>query len=156
EGPVERLKSTDRPLAIEPLLTQTLLDDIDSGGAKDALPLLAFTLERLYREFGADGDLRIAEYEQLGRIKGAIEAAVEDALTAAAARPDLPQERDRLLALLREGFIPWLAGIDLESHAPRRRVALMSEIPARSAPIIWCLVEQRLLLTDAVTDSSGR
>jgi hypothetical protein len=156
EGPAERLKSTDRPLAIEPLLTQTLLDDIDAGGARDALPLLAFTLERLYRAFGADGDLRVAEYEQLGRIKGAIEAAVEDALNMAAARPDVPQERDRLLALLREGFIPWLAGIDLETGAPRRRVALMSEIPARAAPIIWCLVEQRLLLTDAVTDSSGR
>ena len=56
------------------------MSDIEQGGAKDALPLLAFTLERLYRYYGADGDLQLAEYEKLGRIRGAIEAAVEQAL----------------------------------------------------------------------------
>ncbi len=36
------------------------------GGTKDALPLLAFTLERLYTDYGADGDLQLGEYEKLG------------------------------------------------------------------------------------------
>ncbi len=48
--------------------------DVEAGAGKDALPLLAFTLERLYLERGGDGDLRPAEYEQLGRIRGSIEA----------------------------------------------------------------------------------
>ena len=57
EGPALRLQDSRRPLKIEPALIQALLMDIETGGGKDALPLLAFTLERLYREYGADGDL---------------------------------------------------------------------------------------------------
>src|SRR5262249_8677314 len=45
EGPAGRLKDTNRPLAIEPTLTQALLFDIEEGGGRDALPLLAFTLQ---------------------------------------------------------------------------------------------------------------
>ncbi len=41
EGPAERLKETRRPLKIEPALTAALLADVEAGGAKDALPLLA-------------------------------------------------------------------------------------------------------------------
>jgi hypothetical protein len=33
---------------IEDALVDALLGDVNAGGAKDALPLLAFTLERLY------------------------------------------------------------------------------------------------------------
>ena len=75
EGPARRLADSDRPLQIEPALTSALLKDIDEGGAKDALPLLAFTLERLYVEHGGDGDLRLSEYRHLGGIRGSIEAA---------------------------------------------------------------------------------
>ncbi len=50
KGPARRLEGTKRPLEIEDALVDTLLADIDAGGAKDALPLLAFTLERLYVE----------------------------------------------------------------------------------------------------------
>ena len=77
EGPARRLKDTPRALKIEPALTLALLTDIEAGGAKDALPLLAFTLERLYVEYGGDGDLSLSEYDQLGRVEGSIEAAVE-------------------------------------------------------------------------------
>ena len=55
EGPAERLKDSPRALKIEPALTQALLADIESGGGRDALPLLAFTLERLYLEYGGRG-----------------------------------------------------------------------------------------------------
>ena len=50
-----RLADTDRALKIEPALTEALLDDVEAGGGKDALPLLAFTLERLYLEYGGGG-----------------------------------------------------------------------------------------------------
>ena len=69
EGPAARLAETDRALKIEPALTAALLADVEQGGAKDALPLLAFTLERLYVEHGGDGDLRLSEYRQIGGIK---------------------------------------------------------------------------------------
>lgn len=153
KGPAARLEKSDRPLKIEDALVDDLLSDIEAGGAKDALPLLAFTLERLYLEHGDDGKLTAAKYQALGGIKGSIEAAVERALTNADADPTIPKDSAARLALLRRGLIPWLAGIDPDTGAPRRRVALLSEIPARSRPLIQSLVEQRLLITDVAKDT---
>jgi formylglycine-generating enzyme required for sulfatase activity len=153
EGPARRLRDTPRALKIEPALTQALLTDIEAGGAKDALPLLAFTLERLYVEYGGDGDLRLSEYEQLGRVKGSIEAAVERALTAADADRDIPKDRATRLAFLRRGLIPWLAGIDPDTGSPRRRVARLSQIPEDARPLVKLLVEQRLLATDVAKET---
>ena len=64
------------------------------------------------------------------------------------ADPAIPRDRAAQLALLRRGLIPWLAGIDPDTGAPRRRVARLSEIPAEARPLIQHLVEQRLLATD--------
>src|ERR1043166_4362916 len=52
-GPARRLDGTSRALAIEDSLVDALLTDIEAGGAKDALPLLAFTLERPHGEYRA-------------------------------------------------------------------------------------------------------
>ena len=52
KGPTRRLEGTKRALKIEEALVDALLADIEQGGAKDALPLLAFSLERLYRRAG--------------------------------------------------------------------------------------------------------
>jgi hypothetical protein len=46
-GPARRLEGSKRAFKIEEPLIDALLADIESGGAKDALPLLAFTLQRL-------------------------------------------------------------------------------------------------------------
>ncbi|MCP5013045.1 MAG: ATP-binding protein, partial [Aestuariibacter sp.] len=148
EGPALRLKDSDRPLKIEPALVQALLEDIEKGGNKDALPLLAFTLERLYLEYGSDGNLTLEEYHDMGGLEGAIEAAVERALKAAVKDPALPNECTAIKKLLRRGLIPWLAGIDPDTQAPRRRVARLSEIPVEAQAIIDHLIEQRLLATD--------
>lgn len=153
EGPAARLRDTARTLKIEPALTAALLADIEAGGGKDALPLLAFTLERLYLEYGGDGDLRLDEYEQLGRIRGSINAAVEGALKAADADPAVPRDRAAREALLRRALIPWLAGIDPETGSPRRRVARFSEIPEEARPLIAHLIDARLLATDRTADS---
>jgi formylglycine-generating enzyme required for sulfatase activity len=156
KGPAQRLAGTERPLEVEDTLVNTLLTDIEAGGAKDALPLLAFTLERLYVEHGGDGDLTAAEYRSLGGITGSIEAAVERALKAADADPAIPKDRVARLALLRHGLIPWLAGIDPDTGAPRRRVARLSEIPVEAQPLIQHLVEQRLLATDVSKDTGEK
>ena len=153
KGPARRLEGTKRPLEVEDALVDSLLGDIDAGGAKDALPLLAFTLERLYVEHGGDGDMTVAEYRSLGGIRGSIKAAVERALQTADADPAIPKDRVSRLALLRRGLIPWLAGIDPDTGAPRRRVARLSEIPAEARPLIQHLVEQRLLATDVNKDT---
>lgn len=148
KGPARRLEGTTRALKIEDGLVEALLADIEAGDAKDALPLFAFTLERLYGEYHAGGTLKLAHYDALGRVKGSIEAAVERALQAADADPAIPRDRVARLALLRRGLIPWLAGIDPDTSAPRRRVARLAEIPAEARRLIQHLVEQRLLATD--------
>ena len=132
EGPARRLFGTPRELSIEPALTAALLRDVEEGGAKDCLPLLAFTLERLYLEYGGGRRLTLADYVSLGRIKGGIEAAVEQALESADADGTVPKDREARLALLHRGLIPWLAVIDPETGNPRRRVARVSEIPAEA------------------------
>jgi tetratricopeptide (TPR) repeat protein len=156
EGPAARLKETDRPLVIQPALTQALLSDIEDGGGRDALPLLAFTLERLYLEYGARGSLTLEDYDALGRIKGSIEAAVGQAFVAADSDPRIPRDKDARLALLRRGLIPWLAGIDPDTGSPRRVKAQISEIPVEARPLIDLLVEQRLLSTDVSNDTGER
>jgi len=153
KGPARRLEQSARKLQIEEALVDALLADIEVGGAKDTLPLLAFTLERLYSEYHAGGHLRLAHYDALGRVKGSIEAAVEQALKAADADSAIPKDRVSRLALLRRGLIPWLAGIDPDTGAPRRRIARLSEIPAEARPLIQHLVEQRLLATDLDRDT---
>jgi formylglycine-generating enzyme required for sulfatase activity len=153
KGPALRLQGTPRAIDIEDALVDALLADIEAGGAKDALPLLAFTLERLYGEYHGGGRLKVAHYRELGGVKGSIEAAVERAFKAADADPAIPNDRVVRLALLRRSLIPWLAGIDPDTGAPRRRVARLAEIPADARPLIRHLVEQRLLATDVAKDT---
>jgi hypothetical protein len=153
KGPARRLDGTTRPLKIDEALVEGLLTDIDKGGAKDALPLLAFTLERLYDEYHATGHLTLDHYTTLGRIGGSIEAAIERTFRTADGDARIPKDRQARLTLLRRGLIPWLAGIDPDTKAPRRRVARLSEIPAEARPLIDLLVEQRLLSTDVANDT---
>jgi formylglycine-generating enzyme required for sulfatase activity len=153
KGPARRLDGTARVLKIEDGLVDALLADMETGGAADALPLLAYALERLYGEYHASGNLRLAHYDELGRVKGSIEAAVERAFKAADADPTIPKDPAQRLALLRRGLIPWLAGIDPDVGAPRRRVARLAELPAESRALIHHLVQQRLLTADIAKDT---
>ncbi len=153
KGPIQRLDGTARAIRMDEALVNALLTDIEAGGAKDALPLLAFTLERLYEEYGATGHLTLDHFNKLGRVKGSIEAAVERAFAAADKDSRIPRDREARHTLLRRGLIPWLAGIDPDTKAPGRRVARLSEIPAEARPLIDLLVEQRLLSTDVAKDT---
>src|SRR5262249_44348698 len=82
-----------------------------------------------------------------------IEAAVESALAAADADPAVPKDRDVRLALLRRALIPWLAGVDPDTGAPRRRIARQSEIPAEACPLVQYLVDRRLVATGVAKDT---
>ncbi len=145
EGPARRVADAGDRLVIDPALTERLIGDAQGA---DALPLLGFTLERLYADYGLEGRLTLAEYERLGGVQGSIEAAVAAALAEPGRAPAIPAEREAQYAALRAAFIPWLARIDAESGAPMRRVAARSEIPEGSRAIVDRLVEARLLVAD--------
>lgn len=156
EGPARRFASAGRKLEVEPALVDALLTDIEAGGGKDALPLLAFALERLFHDYGDSGALQLQAYEALGRIRGAIDAAVARAMAAADADPRIPADPGARRQLVRRGLIPWLAGIDPETGAPRRRVARWDEIPEEARPLIGHLVDARLLATDLDRETGAR
>jgi tetratricopeptide (TPR) repeat protein len=148
EGPLKRLRASGRKFEIDPGLTEALLEDIEQGGGSDALPLLAFTLQLLYRDHEAAKHISLDDYRDFGGLKGAINAALKRAFAAADADPRVPRDYEARLALLRRGFIPWLAGVDPETRTLRRRVARAAQIPEEARPLLNLLVEERLLTRD--------
>ena len=153
EGPAARYTAAGRKLVIDPRLTTRLLADLEDGGGSDTLPLLAFTLERLFFEHGEDGDLTLEEYVTFNGVSGAIDNAVARAMKAADADPAVMRDPAERLVHLRRGLIPWLAGIDPVTRRPRRRVAPLSDIPREAQPLMRHLVDVRLLAVD--TDANG-
>ncbi|MGH8475066.1 MAG: TIR domain-containing protein, partial [Methylococcales bacterium] len=105
---------------------------------RDALPLLAFALRRLYDRFGEDGRLRLDEYESLGRLEGAIREEAERVV--AEAKPD-QEELDALHA----AFVPAMVRINAEGGYARRR-ALVDELPRRALALLRRFVDARLLV----------
>jgi TIR domain len=141
EGPA---RIATPPLKLDPNLVETLLDE---ANGQDALPLLAFALGRLYQEYGAEGHLTLGQYDEMGRIKGAVAAAVDQALKKGRTERGLPQDEDSLRVLLRETFIPHLARVRRDGEFVRR-IAVKSEIPAAAHPLVDALAEARLLIRD--------
>jgi len=135
EGPARLAKP---PINIEPALTQQLLTDLD---ASDALPLLAFAMQRLHSRFATSGRITLLNYRDLGGLAGAIQSAVDAVLG------EFPSKDQ--LAEVRRLFIPALVQIDQRSV--KRRVAERAEIPDNVRALVDRFVEQRLLLTDGST-----
>jgi WD40 repeat protein len=145
EGPAHRVMEAGGRLAIEPALTEKLV--ADAQGA-DALPLLGFTLERLYADYGDGRRLTLSHYEKIGGVQGSIEAAVAQTLADPDRRPAIPADKEAQFAALRAAFIPALARIDRESGVPMRRTARLDEIRPEARSMIERLVNARLLVAD--------
>jgi hypothetical protein len=143
--PLEVLARRGQRLTVSPALSDRLV--ADATGA-DALPLLAFTLSHLYREFSPSGSLTLEQYESVGGVAGSIEMALKQALAKPADAPAIPTEKDDQLALLRAAFIPWLARVDPYTGTHMRRVARLDEIPQSSRSMAERLIEARLLVAD--------
>lgn len=156
EGPAKRHSATVKPLVIAPQLTEQLV--VDAQGA-DALPLLALTLEWLYREFTDARGTRIGyeEYQRLGGVRGVIGMAVERAFEQPGNAPAIPALKAEQERLLRQVF-PYLATVDPDSGDWKRRVALRDVLRQRlpqGDALVSRLVEQRLLLADSRRMADG-
>ena len=126
-GPAICASQSGRQLEIKPDLVQQLLDDCDQGG--DTLPLLSLTLARLYREYGSDGDLSLAEYQGMGGMSNVIRTEIESVLAVD------PEKRKTDLEILHAAFIPWLATVNPDNDQPMRRLARMGDLPPASHKI---------------------
>lgn len=81
--PAEIYPERVRRLTIEPALAQALVQD---ATGTDALPLLAFSLGRLFTDYAAEGELTPAQYRQMGGASGSIARALKEAQSLAEAR----------------------------------------------------------------------
>ncbi len=145
EGPAARAAAAGTRLAIQPALTQKLIEDAEGA---DALPLLAFTLERLFLEHRGDGQLSLGNYEALGGVRGSIEAAVAAAFEKPENHPIVPADKAEREKLLRKAFVPWLALVDPQTEERKRRVARWDELPEETRPLLQQLIAARLLVCD--------
>src|SRR5262245_36880391 len=140
--PAEILRRKAGPGA--PLFDAAVIERLqhEIEGEDDALPLLAFVLQRLMREHQGVPTIGIIELDRTGGVAAAIESAAEGALEDAGITSDRASQRDALRRL----FIPRLARIDRDSKAPQRRAARQSEVPADLLPLGRALTERRLLV----------
>jgi formylglycine-generating enzyme required for sulfatase activity len=143
-GPAKRSN-----LELQPGLRERLV--AESGGG-DALPLLAFTLEKLWQKWKERGgpmlsprgerwDLTVADYETLGGVAGAVSSQAKLCWN-----PQTSSEADT--AALREAFLDHLVTLNEEGQAAKR-AAELQELPERSRPIVQRMVNRRLLVSDA-------
>jgi WD40 repeat protein len=139
-GPARRASAAGQRLIVEPALVERLLTDAAEGA--DALPLLALTLERLYRDFGERGALSVADYAVMGGMAQVVQTEVDKLLAAD------PEARQTQLDILHDAFIPWLATINPDNDQPMRRLARYTDLPSASQPLIDAFVEKRLLVKD--------
>ena len=140
-GPARRAtQSREHPLRLElePELIDQLLAECTEGG--DTLPLLALTLARLYEEYGRDGDLTLAEYEQMGRMRYIVKTEIDTLLS----RDE--DTRRKELQLLRSSFIPYLVNINADSDEAVRRVARWGDLPPDAHELLNKFIARRLLV----------
>lgn len=137
--PAAVYSSRVRPITIEPELVAALARNTASA---DALPLLAFTLERLFGEAGTDGKLTLARYEGMGGLEGSIDRALAEARRKAGAAGSEQALHDL--------FIPQLATWDPAANAAKRLVAqeteLLSGVRAALVPLADALVHKDVRL----------
>ncbi|MBT9500898.1 MAG: winged helix-turn-helix domain-containing protein [Burkholderiaceae bacterium] len=137
--------------------TQTRLDDVlcdDAAHSPDALPLLQYTLEELYRQRGPQGELSFEAYRALGGqpggsaggLEGAIGLRAESLIAAL-----LPIQQEALPHVL--SLLVMLSGD--ESRVTSRR-ALWAELrgPAERE-LVQALVDARLLVSDLIDGQAG-
>jgi formylglycine-generating enzyme required for sulfatase activity len=143
-GPAKRSN-----LEVQPGLRERLVSE--SGGG-DALPLLAFTLEKLWQKWKERGgpmlgprgerwDLTVADYEVLGGVAGAVSSQAKLCW-------DPKTGSDADAAALREAFLDHLVTLNEEGQAAKR-AAELQELPERSRPIVQRMVNRRLLVSDS-------
>ncbi len=117
---------------VDNLLVDALMEDAPK---EDALPLLAFALQRLWRQYAASESLAKAHYDKVGGLKGLIEDAAERAMRGIEPEQDVPLPSGpppkHQTDLAASTFVPALAEINDEG-ATIRHIAKWSDFGEES------------------------
>jgi hypothetical protein len=136
-----------KSLTLEPGLKQRLVEE---SGGRDALPLLAFTLEKLWRarerrgvavagtQPGEQWDLRLDDYKHLGGVAGAVSTRAKECWD-----PQTSGAEEH--AALREAFLDHLVSVSGDGQETKR-AARLEDLPPASLAIVRRLVDDRLLV----------
>jgi formylglycine-generating enzyme required for sulfatase activity len=128
-GPADRSS-----LSLEAGLTARLVKD---SGGRDALPLLAFTLEKLWK--ARDGQvLTVKAYEDLKGVAGAVSTRAEECWNPQTSSEEVRQS-------LREAFLDYLVSVSGDGQEAKRPAPL-AELPIASREIVQRMVDDRLLV----------
>jgi|GEM_PF-2824004 len=150
EAPASRYGVT-----IESGLADALLEDTPKD---DALPLLAFALQRLWRLYGDSGMLTQVHYQNVGRLTGLIENAAECALRGMHPENDAPIPgatlSDDVVSLCRSTFVPGLAQVN-DQGATIRCVAQWSSLTQEQQELLHHFVQWRLLVRRGADAEGG-
>ena len=143
EGPADRFG-----LDLDPGLAERMANET---AYNDALPLLAFTLEKLYETCKTQGRLTLKAYDALGGVAAAIRHAA-DAILKETGYAGLSAEAPRMRDLRRAFYS--LARVGDEGQFTRR-TARWSQMPASCERVLQRFVEDRLLVSGAQKEQEG-
>jgi formylglycine-generating enzyme required for sulfatase activity len=118
----------------------------DFAGEADALPLLAFVLQRMILEHAGEPVIGLAQLHLSGGLAKAIEMEADEAFRDAGYTGRTDTERREALRKL---FVPRLVRINRDSKSAQRYVASQTEISADLLPLANSLTKHRLLVARA-------
>jgi len=133
-------------VAVERALVDALMEDTPK---EDALPLLAFALQRLWRQYAATGALTKDHYDKVAGLRGLIEDAAERALRGLSPNADVPlpsgPPAKRLIELAASAFVPALAQIN-DQGVTIRRIAVWSSFSDEQQELLMRFDQWRLVV----------
>jgi formylglycine-generating enzyme required for sulfatase activity len=137
---------------VDNVLVDALMDDAPK---EDALPLLAFALQRLWRQYAASGNLTKDNYDKVGGLKGLIEDAAERALRGLEPEQDVPllstTLAKRRIELGASTFVPALVQIS-DHGATIRRVATWTSFSDEQHELLSGFDRWRLMVRKGEAD----
>ena len=141
-------------IAVDHALVDSLMEDAPK---EDALPLLAFALQRLWRQYAASKALTRNNYDKVGGLRGLIEDAAERALRGLAPEEDVPlpsgpppKHRADLAA---STFVPALVQVN-DQGATIRRIAAWNSFDDEQRDLLIRFDQWRLVLRKGEIDGS--
>jgi formylglycine-generating enzyme required for sulfatase activity len=133
-------------VAVESALVDAMMSDAPK---EDSLPLLAFALERLWRQYAVSKTLTKTHYDRVGGLRGLIEDAAERAMRGLAPGADVPLPSGPLPKHLTEfgasTFVPPLVEVN-EKGATARRIAAWSNFTDEQRVLLSRFEDWRLLV----------